>query len=968
MKRIFIIMLAVFALNTVSLCAQSHQEQQATALLEQRLQDFFLRYKAKGTLFPQQPRMERLEVNDDTRHVRIVASSYFAMQEFTQASVRSIYRKVSRAMPSPYSKYSVEIVVNGMAIEQLAVNGPSGRKLYGAWGNIDYDGQPWVSRISATATPTHGLYNRHIALWASHGMYYDQSKGYWKWQRPNLFGTTEDLFTQTIVVPFLIPMLENAGANVFTPRERDWQKEEVIVDNDDSPRLPHYLEMEMGKEWETADVKGFARHDGTYRDSENPFEAGTVRRARTTKKKNGSEISYQPSIPEEGDYAVYVSYATVPGSIPDAEYTVYHKGQVTRFHVNQQMGGSTWVYLGTFRFDKGCSEFNRVVVSNRSEHKGVVTADAVRFGGGMGNIQRGGTVSGMPRCLEASRYYAQWAGAPYSVYSGKMGTDDYTDDINVRSNMTNWLAGGSVYVPSLDGKNVPIELSLAVHSDAGVAYDGHSFIGSLGICTTDFNGGRLNSGISRLASRDFADELLSGLQRDLTHHYRTWTRRDLYDRNYSETRKPEMPSAIIETLSHQNFPDMLMGHDPNFKFTMARSIYKSILRYVCQQHSRPYIVQPLAPNGFSVTMADKGRVKLSWTPTTDELEPTAYPTAYNVYMATGNGGFDNGTMTTATTLEMEIEPNTVYHFRVTAMNRGGESFPTETLSAYCNPDATKTVLVVNGFKRLAGPAVVNTIDEQGFDLDADMGVSYGLTAGWNGRQTCFDRKRMGTEGPGALGYGEDEMAGKFIMGNTFDYVTEHATSIASSARYNIVSCGKEAIETGKVNLSDYDSVDLILGLEKDDGHALAYYKSVSPQLQQKLTAYAHDNGRMLVSGAYMGSDIQDEAGKQFLRDVLKVECTSYNDSVSHDTVSGLGRQFRIIRNPNPHHYAASAVDRLSPAPSAYCAMLYQDGSSAAVAYDGNDYKCFTMGFPIECIANKDDRTAIINGILAFIMK
>ena len=27
-------------------------------------------------------------------------------------------------------------------------------------------------------------------------------------------------------------MLENAGANVFTPRERDTQKQEVIVDND----------------------------------------------------------------------------------------------------------------------------------------------------------------------------------------------------------------------------------------------------------------------------------------------------------------------------------------------------------------------------------------------------------------------------------------------------------------------------------------------------------------------------------------------------------------------------------------------------------------------------------------------------------------------------------------------------------------------------------------------------------------
>ena len=31
-------------------------------------------------------------------------------------------------------------------------------------------------------------------------------------------------------------MLENAGAIVYTPRERDWQRNEVIVDNDTHPQ------------------------------------------------------------------------------------------------------------------------------------------------------------------------------------------------------------------------------------------------------------------------------------------------------------------------------------------------------------------------------------------------------------------------------------------------------------------------------------------------------------------------------------------------------------------------------------------------------------------------------------------------------------------------------------------------------------------------------------------------------------
>ncbi len=34
------------------------------------------------------------------------------------------------------------------------------------------------------------------------------------------------------MLPYLVPMLENSGAVVMLPRERDVQKNEVIVDND----------------------------------------------------------------------------------------------------------------------------------------------------------------------------------------------------------------------------------------------------------------------------------------------------------------------------------------------------------------------------------------------------------------------------------------------------------------------------------------------------------------------------------------------------------------------------------------------------------------------------------------------------------------------------------------------------------------------------------------------------------------
>ena len=122
--------------------------------------------------------------------------------------------------------------------------------------------------------------------------------------------------------------------------------------------------------------------------------------------------------------------------------------------------------------------------------------------------------------------------------------------------MTNWLAGGSCYVPGLSGLKVPIELSLAVHSDAGYHNDYSSVFGTLTICTTEYHDGVLNSGISRNHSKNFATSLLHDSQRDLSNKFGSWTARKVYDRNYSESRLPEVPSAILETLSHQSFPDM----------------------------------------------------------------------------------------------------------------------------------------------------------------------------------------------------------------------------------------------------------------------------------------------------------------------------------------------------------------------------------------------------------------------------
>ena len=83
-----------------------------------------------------------------------------------------------------------------------------------------------MKNISRPNEISRGLQDRHIAIWQSHGNYFKNDKNEWGWQRPRLFCTTEDMFTQSFVLPYVIPMLENAGAIVYTPRERDTQKNE----------------------------------------------------------------------------------------------------------------------------------------------------------------------------------------------------------------------------------------------------------------------------------------------------------------------------------------------------------------------------------------------------------------------------------------------------------------------------------------------------------------------------------------------------------------------------------------------------------------------------------------------------------------------------------------------------------------------------------------------------------------------
>ena len=938
--------------------------------VKERLTDYFGRYTVTAKIST--PKLKSVDIDYERKTIAIHASESFAYQPFRPETVEAVYNQVKELLPGPVHYYRLTIFADGKPIEELIPNIYRNKKKDKERMSLktDYKDKAWVKNISRPNEISRGLQDRHIAIWQSHGNYFKNDKNEWGWQRPRLFCTTEDLFTQSFVLPYVIPMLENAGAIVYTPRERDTQKNEIIVDND-TPNASLYLEVGSKKaHWATAPIKGFAQKKAIYRDGENPFTDGPCRFIPTERKKKNKDQAFAewvPTLPAKGEYAVYVSYRTLPNSVNDAKYLVFHNGGVTEFKVNQKIGGGTWVYLGTFEFDKGNNDYGMVVLSNESSEHGVVCADAVRFGGGMGNIERGGKTSGLPRYLEGARYSAQWAGMPYEVYAGRKGENDYADDINTRSNTINYLSGGSVYNPQQPGLGIPLEMTMAMHSDAGCSKT-DELIGSLGIYTTDFNNGKLNTGIDRYASRDLADILLTQIQKDIYSSYNlSWTRRSMWNRNYSETRLPATPSTIIELLSHQNFADMQLGHDPNFKFTVGRAIYKGILQFVAGQHDKEYVVQPLPVSNFTIRFGKKkNTLELSWKGENDPQEPTAQPREYIVYTRIGYGGFDNGTLVSKTSHTVKIEPGLVYSFKVTAVNRGGESFPSEILSAYKAKRERERVLIINGFDRVSGPAVINTFDKAGFDLEQDPGVPYLSNISFSGAQIGFDRAQAGKEGEGSLGYSGSELEGMKIAGNTFDYPFIHGKAIQAAGKYSFVSCSDEAVENGTVTLEDYPVVDYILGMEKEDPVHKVYYKTFSSAMQRIITSYCQSGGNLFVSGAYVGSDMSGTQGnREFTEKILKYGYQSSMTDKSSNRINGLGRTITIPRAPNETSYAVPAPDCIVPVDTAFPVFTYVPGNqSAGIAYKGN-YRTFVLGFPFESIQSEADRATIMAGILGF---
>ena len=927
------------------------------------------------------------------KNLQLFANMNWADFPFREDNVAEIYQGVANILPAEFKGYKLEIRTNNRTIEELVPQSLRSKKDKKAKVFNPKETKPLVSNISAPYIPTNGLYNRHIAMWQSHGWYFEPKLDRWEWQRARIFQTVEDLYTQSYVLPFLVPMLENAGANVLMPRERDLNTAEIVIDNDGVLKgNSTYVEKTGDKKWMQGNGTGFAHLRNYYKDFENPFKEGTYRAVETIKKGTETTVEWIPEIPATGQYGVYVSYQTLPNSADDALYTVYHKGGETQFKVNQQMGGGTWIYLGTFGFDAGKSNAYKVVLSNRSAKAGkVITADAVKIGGGVGNVARGESneTSGYPRFCEASRYWLQWAGIPDYVYSDSKGKNDYTDDYKSRGIWVNYLAGGSEVNPNEEGLNIPVNMSFAFHTDAGTTLN-DSIIGTLGIYCTNSDNEEFANGSSRYLSHDLTDLIQSNIVNDIrTLHEPNWSRRGMWNKSYYEARVPRVPAMLLELLSHQNFADMRYGLDPRFRFTVSRAVYKGMLQFLCSQYNMDYVVQPLPVDHLALQFTGNNEVELTWQPVEDPLEPTAKAEKYIVYTRIGDGDFDNGILVEGTNYRTTISSGTIHSYKVVAVNKGGLSFPSEILSVGQPFQSKGTVMVVNGFDRISAPAdfvapAPGDTQFAGFLDELDHGVPYLKDISYIGKMKEF-RRAIPWMDDDASGYGDSyaDYETKVIAGNTFDYPAIHGAAILK-AGYAFVSCSDEAVENGRVSLNDYQTVDLILGKECQTkmgrgGITPLQYKTFSQPMQEAITAYCNQGGNIIVSGAFVGTDLWDnrlatpeEADKKFATDVLKYKWR-VGQAALKGKVKSVNSPFPMLTGNYTYHnelneesYVVEAPDAIEPASKdAYTVMRYSENNlSAGVAYQG-DYKTYIMGFPFETIRTEAERETLMKAILTF---
>lgn len=749
--------------------------------------------------------------------------------------------------------------------------------------------------------PAGALSGKTIYVSAGHGWEWDYDGRCgcvrWKTQRPAYPSESsypgpiiEDHNNAEAVNQYLLQYLWNAGAMVWPTRERDMSPVEVIVDND--ALVPGTDYTETGS-WSTTSATGTG-HNGTQ-----------YRWTNTVTGNPSATATWHASLPADGRYAVYAWFRPGSNRARQTHYVVDHAGGNTTVIVDQGSHGDTWHYLGTYGFLAG--ETARVTLINQSTRiDQVVIADAIRFGGGtLGDLSGIATGAGYPPdkpWWEIAAFY----------YTQRMGMDAAYGDVTARPSYARWEHAGT-------GDDA---IYVSWHTNG---YNGSA----RGTETYAHNG----AGAPRTAG---SLELRHAIHSEIVHDIRVGWDEDWIDRgeklaNLGEVRElwdedpsARMPGALTEIAFHDNPADTDALKDPAFNLLAARALYQGIVKYFEQRDGVDLSLLPEPPTDLRVQNVGDGAIRVSWEPSrTDEQGLRGdRPTAYRVYTSPNGVGWSDGKLVTGSTsiTLTGLAKDELIYVRVTAVNRGGESFSTETLASRAG-DQTG-ILLVNGFDRLNNTMLVSEDDP---------------VEGYNRRMLL------------------DQM-------NRYDYVIQHAEAIP----YPFDSASNESVESDRISLDSYRLVDWILGQESYDD------KTLSDKEQRVLKRHLDGGGALFISGSEIGWDLDNLGGtddKEFFEGYLRANYVSDDartfevEPVAGSIFDGLGS----FRFDTSGMYLPEYPDRLSVSSGSTEALQYRggDGGTAAIQYADGCERVVTFGFPFETI-RPEKRSAVMQRVLGFL--
>ncbi len=504
------------------------------------------------------------------------------------------------------------------------------------------------------------LSGAEVYLSQCHGWIWYDSLDDFSTQRGNLFDTVEDFHNPEATNQALAPFLHNAGADVWTVKERDHGSRWALADNDDGAT---YAESGGG----FADgAPGFADW-GTWAYGENPFEGGTTRTLGES-----SVATFSLRAPATGWQALYVAHDASSALTTEALYTVSARGRDLERVLDQTSHGSTWRYLDTLYFEQG----DEVVVT-LTPVSGTASADAVRIGAGAGVVERHGQTTGRPRWEEGAILATQFNGAPESVY------DPYDDgngsDPSSRALWAAWEHPGNrdaVYV--------------SWHSNACDECEARGT--GVYVYDRDCSAGAPASGSEQLAELLQEEIVAVGQLWDPE-----WQDRGTKSDCFSEVNpslNDEMPAALIEIAFHDTEADIEILKDPAFRVDASRAIYRAIARYLEGDDVRFVPEPPLYPS-----MVNHGDgFRLTWTaPWQGDLWGHS-PAYYLVQTSADGRSWDDGVRADGEALDIAANTGELLFARVVAVNDGGVSFPSSVVAARRGTAAP--VLLVNAFDRL----------------------------------------------------------------------------------------------------------------------------------------------------------------------------------------------------------------------------------------------------------------------------